>query len=117
MSKKCADCGCEVNPNVIQGMYYCPRCDDDKTERDVLPLTVFDKITESEEVLAEKFVYQTIEFFYDDNHKKIPNNTYYVSTLLVSEKTGGKIYFETKEHAIAATVAELKKEYKENVNR
>ena len=41
---KCADCGCEVNRNVIQGMYYCPRCDDDKSERDVLEITNRDVI-------------------------------------------------------------------------
>ena len=65
MSKKCADCGCEVNPNIIQGMYYCPRCDDVKTEREVLPLTVFDYITQSVEALAERLVYQFIAY---DSH-------------------------------------------------
>ena len=70
--------------------------------------TLFDRITASPEVLAEKFVYRTVEFFYDDNHKPEPNHIYYVSALLVSKNTGGKIYFETKEDALAATVAKLK---------
>lgn len=96
MSKKCADCGCEVNPNVIQGMYYCPRCDDDKTERDVLPLTVFDKITESVETLAEKLVYMRVVSWDDEIN--------WYSLALRSH------CFRTKEEAIAATIEELKKE-------
>jgi hypothetical protein len=70
--------------------------------------TVFHSITQSPEALAEKFVYETQEFFYDDDHKPVPNHTYYVSLLLVSEVTGGKIYFETREQAIASTVVKLK---------
>lgn len=51
---KCADCGCEVNRNVIQGMYYCPRCDDDKSEKDVLVMTNRDLINAmSDEELAK----------------------------------------------------------------
>ena len=87
MSKKCADCGCEVNRNVIQGMYYCPRCDDDKSERDVLPLILFDRLTASPEVLAEKLVYCHIAGW---------------TSYLMSYHT------LDREEAIAATVAKLK---------
>ena len=93
MSKKCADCGCEVNRNVIQGMYYCPRCDDDKREIDVLPMTVFDRITASPKVLAEKFVYSVaFDYCYEE----------WYSTLFPDKDFG------TKPEAIAATVAKLK---------
>ena len=89
MSKKCADCGCEVNRNVIQGMYYCPRCDDDKREIDVLPMTLFDRITASPEVLAEKLVYY------------LRYGNCYASSITSD-------VFKSKEEAIAATVAKLK---------
>ena len=93
MSKKCADCGCEVNRNVIQGMYYCPRCDDDKREIDVLPMTLFDRVTASPEVLAERLVYITVTAW---------GETVYMSTII---RDG---MFKTREEAIAATVAKLK---------
>ena len=99
MSKKCADCGCEVNPNVIQGMYYCPRCDDDKAERDVLPLTVFDHITESEEALANELVYKKIDSFYCTSGAVVR----WTSTISDWE-------YDAKSEAIAATIEELKKE-------
>lgn len=109
MSKKCADCGCEVNPNVIQGMYYCPRCDDDKTERDVLPLTVFDYITQSEEKLVELLVCQI-----DTTKKKLIvlpeiEEQLYVETTWKSTLTGA--FYATKNEAVEATLEELKKEF------
>jgi hypothetical protein len=57
--------------------------------------TVFDKITESVETLAEKLVYR--DMLLDA----------WVSTLLT-------VHFKTEAEAIAATVEDLKKEYKEN---
>lgn len=94
MSKKCIWCGSEVNPNVIQGMYYCPRCDEDLTDKDVLPLTVFDHLTQSEEKLAEEFIYTRRE----QNGDKC-----YLSTI----RTGK---WSTEDEAYEATLEELKKE-------
>lgn len=93
MSKKCADCGCEVNCNVIQGLYYCPRCDDDKREIDVLPMTLFDRITQSVDTLAEEFV----DMMYD----RVAGEYRYYSML-----TGD--FYNSREEAIAATVDRLK---------
>lgn len=113
MSKKCADCGCEVNPNVIQGMYYCPRCDDDKTERDVLPLTVFDYITQSEEKLAEMLVYERVvikNIQINDSDSSHNHGTYmkiWASALLPTK------FFDDKEKAFEATIEELKKAVKD----
>lgn len=110
MSKKCIWCGGEVNPNVIQGMYYCPRCDEDLTDRDVLPMTVFDKITESVETLAEKLVYEHVVI----NNIQI-NDSYSSNTdgscikMWKSALLSTKV-FDDKEKAIAATLEELKKE-------
>jgi hypothetical protein len=110
MSKKCPKCEsiAVVYEDYVGGtsFYRCQTCGYRGSDF-ALP-TVFDCITASPEVLAEKFVYETQEFFYDDDHKPIPNHTYYVSLLLVSEVTGRKIYFETREQAVAATVARLK---------
>ena len=99
MSKKCIWCGGEVNPNVIQGMYYCPRCDEDLTDKDVLPMTVFEKITESVETLAERLVYQFIAY---DSHGLFVSC--WRSTLT------GDIEYSTRAEAWIATIEELKKE-------
>ena len=106
MSKKCADCGCEVNRNVIQGMYYCPRCDDDKSEREVLPLSLFDRLTASPEVLAPKFVYHVTSFL--DGLDK-PKKVWY-STLINNQ------YFNTELEAKRATVAKLNEVYNETTS-
>ena len=105
MSKKCADCGCAVNPNVIQGMYYCPRCDDDKSERDVLPLTVFDYITQSVEKLAEKLVYRrNCKMIHNNDKASVEYWTYSWKSTIVEGS------FETYEEAYEATLEELKNE-------
>ena len=96
MSKKCIWCGGEVNPNVIQGMYYCPRCDEDLTDQDVLPMTVFDKITENVETLADLLVYII-------RCEEDPTWTEWGSNIVQG-------VFETREEAVAATIEELKKE-------
>ena len=101
MSKKCMWCGCEVNPNVIQGMYYCPRCDEDLTDKDVLPMTVFDYITESEEKLAENFICKILTEY--DEYKWRGE---------IGSINWKSEEFDTRAEAIEATIEELKKEVK-----
>ena len=102
MSKKCIWCGGEVNPNVIQGMYYCPRCDEDLTDQDVLPMTVFDYITESAEKLAENFIYKILT-----EHDEYKWRGEIGSINWKSEE------FDTRAEALIATIVELKKEAKD----
>ena len=59
--------------------------------------TVFDKITESHEVLAEKLVYKRIDSYYCSSGSVVR----WTSTISDWE-------YDTKEEAIAATVAKLK---------
>ena len=101
MSKKCIWCGCEVNPNVIQGMYYCPHCDEDLTDKDVLPMTVFDKITESAETLAEKLVTTTSITTYGG---KFRHQLAWCSLIVEG-------FWYTRDEALIATIEELKKEF------
>lgn len=102
MSKKCIWCGGEVNPNVIQGMYYCPRCDEDLTDKDVLPLTVFDYITQSEEKLAERLVHNKMYMVQNGVLQYWVSS--YFSTILPDKS------WEYESEAIEATIKELKKE-------
>lgn len=71
-----------------------------------LKQTVFDKITSSEEVLAQKFVYFDYSVC-DDNGIGYP----WCSTLF---EDGG--HFETEEKAITATIEELRKEAKDEIS-
>ena len=79
-------------------IYQCPKCGNQEILRDAdvpLPIhtqTVFDRITASPDVLAEKFVYHGVTSWDDD---------FYAST--ICDET-----FETRAEAIAATVAKLK---------
>jgi hypothetical protein len=100
MSKKCIWCGGEVNPNVIQGMYYCPRCDEDLTDQDVLPMTVFDKITESVETLAENFICKILTEY--DEYKWRGE---------IGHINWKSEEFDTRAEALIATIEELKKEF------
>lgn len=69
------------------------------------PKTVFDKITQSYETLADAFVYGQ---FY-------PQGMRYISILLyTSNKYQGEHTFNTREEAIAATIEELKREVEPN---
>lgn len=99
MSKKCIWCGCEVNPNVIQGMYYCPHCDEDLTDLGVLPMTVFDHITESVETLAENFICKILT-----EHDEYKWRGEIDCINWKSEE------FDTRAEALIATIVELKKE-------
>ena len=93
MSKKCIWCGCEVNPGLAGKGYYCPHCDEDLTEDGVNDMTVFDRITQSEETLAVEFV----GMMYD----RVSGNDRYYSMLT------GEFYNDYAE-ALEATVAKLK---------
>lgn len=57
MSKKCYWCERKVNTGLAGNGYYCTHCDESLTDKDVLPMTYFEEITESPETLAEKLVY------------------------------------------------------------
>lgn len=96
----CKMCGGKV----IQDGYYagsifykCQSCNRILGKDMTKVLTVFDKITESEETLAEKFVYQISD-----------SDGYQWWTSMLCNDT----LWELKAEAIAATAEELKKEYK-----
>lgn len=93
MSKKCSWCGGKVNAGFAGDGYYCPHCNENLTDKDVLPMTVFEQITDSPEVLAEKFVYHICD---SDGYG------WWTSTLCNYTK------WKLKSEAIAATVAKLK---------
>lgn len=95
----------------IGGWFHCQDCHYSwqpypvKFGFDVPPRkpTVFDHITESLEALAEKFVYHI--YLTDCLQRK---RSYWRSTFFPCNN------FSTKEKAIAATIEELKKKWKEN---
>lgn len=69
MSKECIWCGGEVIDLAGHG-YYCPQCDDNLTEKEVQPMTVFEKITNGDKIrkmsnkeLAEYFIYESGAMF------------------------------------------------------
>lgn len=93
MSKKCSWCGGKVNAGFAWDGYYCPHCNENLTDKDVLPMTVFEQITDSPEVLAEVLVYSVmLDYCYEE----------WYSTLFPDKD------FCTKAEAITATVAKLK---------
>jgi hypothetical protein len=96
MSKKCSWCGGKVNAGFAGDGYYCPHCNENLTDKDVLPMTVFEQITDSPEVLAPIFVFLKASFVTNLNPKQ-----QWISTLT------GEVY-PTRAEAIAATVAKLK---------
>jgi hypothetical protein len=91
MSKKCPWCKVDVYLTEIKHWWRCPECQTEFPER-AFPKesTLFDRITASPEVLAEKLVYR-----YDGNGT-------WRSFLLYGYE------FLTKAEAIAATIARLK---------
>lgn len=102
MPKKCNDCGCGVVSSTPQGMYYCPRCDKDKSEKDVSTVIVFDIITEDVGTLAEKLVYEAAT--YDgDGHVLLG----YRSTII-------RGFWLSEEEAITAVTEELEKKWKQD---
>ena len=107
MSKKCGECKWF---NKIVGIHCTwheiEMYPNEEACGDFEPLTVFDHITESVETLAKEFV---AEF-------SIYGGRSYWCSLLLAE-IGHSVFeqrFNTKEEAIAATIEELKKEWKEN---
>ena len=94
MSKICKNCryfatnGCS---NVCT--LYCCGTSDDENCRNYEAQTVFDRITQSEETLAEKLVYITVTAW---------GETVYMSTIIRDRM------FKTREEAHAATVTKLK---------
>lgn len=100
MSKKCPECG-SLNIEYLfeENESWCNDCGLHFQTCEALIASVFDHITESVEALANELVYQFIG--YDGNGLF---HGYWKSTITDEDYT-------TKEKAIAATVAELKKEY------
>ena len=84
--------------------YYCNACQD-WGEKDQFPeQTVFDRITASPEVLAEKLVYQRhCKMIHQNDKRTIEYWTYSWKSTVIQGQS-----FETKAEAIAATVAKLK---------
>ena len=102
-AEKCIWCGGKAVFLGFAGVgYYCPHCEDKLTKDEVInDMTLFDRITQSPETLAEKFIFK-------EWHPIARRNVWY-SLLLNSEER--LIYapsFETKQEAFAATVAKLK---------
>lgn len=98
MSKKCGECA-----NFDRSLSKCNKIQDDSISGndtviccpfyELKPPTIFDRITASPEVLAEKLVFITVTAW---------GETVYMSTII---RDG---MFKTREEAIAATVARLK---------
>jgi hypothetical protein len=104
MSKKCPICG---SINCIVGVgkagagkpwFTCLHCHTDLWEEEILPVTVFDRITESVETLADEFV--------DALYDRVAGEYRYYSMLTAE-------FYDSRKEALTATVAELKNEYKE----
>jgi hypothetical protein len=93
MSKKCPECGSLNIESLFEGDdSWCNDCGLHFPTSDALIASVFDHITESVEKLAEVSVC------------KLDSGVYY------SHITGG--FYATENKAIAATIEELKKEWK-----
>jgi hypothetical protein len=83
--------------------FRCKTCGQRGDKDKFTQLTVFDYITQSVEKLAEEFVYHI--YLTDCLQRK---RSYWRSTFFPCNN------FSTKEKAIAATIEELKKEYKKD---
>lgn len=98
MINKCPDCGSLYVEEVFDGESYCKDCFLHCATDDLEDASVFDRITASPEVLAEKLVHSYLE---------IPPFT--VDIVMVHRSTiFPYLTFESREEAIAATVAKLK---------
>ena len=99
MGKKCSICGSQNLRQTRDGcvgdevLYRCRDCDNVLEESDLEDVTVFDSVTISPEVLAEKLVYFVSTSW---------GEAYWTSTITEEKE------FESYEKAIAATVAKLK---------
>ena len=92
MSKKCPKCG---NKEILKGtseFAYCPACEYFDLVEKFPEQTVFDRIVQSEETLADKMVYHGVTSWDDE---------FYASTICDE-------VFKTRAEAFAATVARLK---------
>ena len=105
MSKICIYCGKEVSDSGrCVHPYYCPNCDEDRCLADVtdrMNKTVFEKITDSEEALAESVVMPIMVEYSSD--------VLWVSPLLQKDASKRAIFFDSKEEAVVATIEELKR--------
>jgi transcription initiation factor TFIIIB Brf1 subunit/transcription initiation factor TFIIB len=88
MNKKCPDCGSLNVEEVFDGESYCKDCFLHCATDDLEDASVFDRITQSPEVLAEALVYDIEWDWY--------------STIICNKG------FSSQREAIAATVARLK---------
>lgn len=99
MSKKCPICG-SINCVVEVGKagagkpwFTCLHCHTDLWEEEILPVTVFDHITQNVGMLANELVYY------------LPEIDKYTSEIIA-------VFYKDRDEAFAATIEELKKEYK-----
>jgi transcription initiation factor TFIIIB Brf1 subunit/transcription initiation factor TFIIB len=90
MIKKCPDCGSLNVEEAFEGESYCKDCFLHCATADLEDASVFDQITQSMDVLAEKLVFPL-------------HDGWWMSTVIYD---GSR--FATKPEAIAATVAKLK---------
>lgn len=83
---------------------YCCATSDGENCRNYEVSTLFDHITQSPEVLAEKLVYRrNCKMIHQDDKRTLEYWTYSWKSSVIPGQS-----FETKEEAIAATVAKLK---------
>ena len=110
MSKKCPWCdsiNSIVDDREFEGRLYCKKCRTSILKGEETACTIFDRITASPEVLAEKLVY----YLNDAETKYIFDSNSSESCRLVSDGWTSNLlnmYYDTKAEAIAATVAKLK---------
>lgn len=102
MSEKCPQCGnADFRLDLINKKVICNMCGDKsipfpEIRKCPIRLSIFQRITTSPEVLAEKLVYRTIEI-------AVNRVTYSCWKSTITEDA-----YRTKAEAIAATVAKLK---------
>lgn len=115
MSKKCPRCESKnihitEYPNLSCSMATCYGCGYADLLEKFPEQTLFDKITQSYETLAEKLVYETAveerKTVYDNRGRGVGVRSY-IDYVWKSSVTGDDIY-TSKDEAIAATVAKLK---------
>lgn len=94
---------CDVDGKVVINPWSDAECDYLKE-----PETVFDRITQSPEVLAEKLVYVIKQLFTISGTSRENPGGYEVKTKWFSTIVDGD--FDSEAEAIAATVAKLKEE-------
>lgn len=101
MSNKCPYCGSfrNVCVNPVSFKYVCLACEKFFCKGEQPKQTVFDRITQSEEVLAEEFVEPYTTWAADGSLDKMWQTSFRDLSCRL---------FDTKEEAIAATVARLK---------